>query len=130
MRKFLYAVLFLLAVYFLLTRFTEVEQVALTLQRGDVKWILLGIGLHFVWLVNIAASFRSCYRVLGIEETIERLLLLSLGGNFVNVIAPATGVSGLAVFITDSRTRGKPTGRVTSAAALSIMYDYLAFIII
>jgi hypothetical protein len=130
MRKFLLAVLLLLAVYFLLTRFTEVEQVAQTLQRGDVKWILLAIGLHFVWLVNLAASFRSCYRLLGIDETIERLLLLSLGANFVNVIAPAAGVSGLAVFITDSRIRGKPTGRVTSAAALSIMYDYVAFIVV
>lgn len=130
MRKFLLAVLLFLGVYFLLTRFTEVEQVAQTLRRGDVKWILLAIGLHFVWLVNIAACFRSCYRLLGIEETIERLLLLSLGANFVNVIAPAAGVSGLAVFISDSRMRGKPTGRVTSAAALSIMYDYLAFIIV
>jgi uncharacterized protein (TIRG00374 family) len=130
MRKFLIAVLLLLAVYFLLTRFTEVQQVALTLQRGDKKWILLAVGLHFVWLVNIAASFRACYRLLGLEETIERLLLLALGANFVNVIAPAAGVSGLAVFISDSRARGKPTGRVTSAAALSIVYDYLAFIVV
>jgi uncharacterized protein (TIRG00374 family) len=130
MRKFVLAVLFLLAVYFLLTRFTEVEQVVQTLQRGDVKWIMLGIGLQFVWLVNIAATFRACYRLLGLDETIERLLLLSLGANFVNVIAPAAGVSGLAVFVSDSRARGRPTGRVTSAAALSIMYDYLAFIVV
>jgi glycosyltransferase 2 family protein len=130
MRKFLFAVLLLLAVYFLLTRFAEVQQVVQTLQRGDLKWILLAVGLHFVWLVNIAACFRACYRLLGLEESIERLLLLSLGANFVNVIAPAAGVSGLAVFISDSRARRKPTGRVTSAAALSIMYDYLAFIVV
>jgi len=130
MRKFLFAVLLLLALYFVMTRFTEVEHVAQTLQRGDVKWIMLAIGLHFVWLVNLAASFRSCYRLLGLDETIERLLLLTLGANFVNVIAPAAGVSGLAVFISDSRARGKPTGRVTSAAALSIMYDYMAFIVV
>ena len=130
MRKFLLAVLFLLAVYFLLSRFTEVGHVAETLQRGELKWMLLGIGLHFVWLVNIAASFRACYRLLELDESIERLLLLALGANFVNVIAPAAGVSGLAVLISDSRARGKPTGRVTSAAALSIMYDYLAFIVV
>jgi uncharacterized protein (TIRG00374 family) len=130
MRKLLFAVLLLLAVYFLLTRFTEVEQVALTLQRGDKKWILLAVGLHFVWLVNIAASFRACYRLLGLEETIERLLLLALGANFVNVIAPAAGVSGIAVFISDCRARGKPTGKVASAVALSLLYDYLAFIVV
>jgi uncharacterized protein (TIRG00374 family) len=130
MRKFLIAVLFLLAVYFLLTRFTQVEQVALTLQRGDMKWMVLAVALQFVWLVNVAASFRACYRLLGIEESIERLLLLALGANFVNVIAPAAGVSGIAVFLTDCRARGKPTGRVTSAVALSILYDYLAFIIV
>lgn len=130
MRKFAVALVFLMAVYFLLTRFTEVEQVARTLQRGDVKWIIMGIGLQFVWLVNVAACFRACYRLMGVEESIERLLLLSLGANFVNVIAPAAGVSGLAVFISDCRARGKPTGRVTSAAALSVLYDYLAFIIV
>jgi uncharacterized membrane protein YbhN (UPF0104 family) len=123
-------VLFLLAVYFLLTRFTEVEQVALTLQRGDMKWMVMAVALQFVWLVNVAASFRACYRLLGIEDSIERLLLLALGANFVNVIAPAAGVSGIAVFLTDCRARGKPTGRVTSAVALSILYDYLAFIIV
>lgn len=130
MRKFLLAVLLFLTVYFLLSRFAEAEQVVDTLQRGDLKWILLAVGLHFVWVVNLAACFRACYRLLGIEETIERLLLLSLAANFVNVVAPAAGVSGLAVFISDSRTRGRPTGRVTSAAALSIMYDYVAFIIV
>jgi uncharacterized protein (TIRG00374 family) len=130
MRKFLFAVILLLALSFLLTRLAQVEQVALTLQRGDLKWIVLAIGLHFVWLVNVAACFRACYRLLGIEETIERLLLLALSANFINIIAPAAGVSGLAVFISDSKARGKPTGRVTSAAALSILYDYLAFIIV
>ena len=130
MRKLVVAILLLLALYFLLTRLAQVEQVALTLQRGDVKWIVLAVGLQFVWLVNVAACFRACYRLLGIEESIERLLLLALSANFVNIIAPAAGVSGLAVFITDSKARGKPTGRVTSAAALSILYDYLAFIVV
>src|SRR4030042_1182982 len=130
MRKFLVALLFLLAVYFLLTRFTEVEQVALTRQRGDMKWVVLGVALQFVGLVNVAASFRACYRLVGVEESIERWLLLALGANFVNVIAPAAGVSGIAVFLSDCRARGKPTGRVTSAVALSILYDYLAFIVV
>jgi glycosyltransferase 2 family protein len=128
MRKFLFAIVLLLAVYFLLTRFTEVEQIALTLQRGDKKWILLAMGLHFVWVVNLAASFRACYRLLGIEETIERLMLLSLSAFFINVIAPAAGVSGMAAFLSDGQARGKPTGRVASAVALGLLYDYLAFI--
>jgi len=42
MRKLVVAILLLLALYFLLTRLAQVEQVALTLQRGDVKWIVLG----------------------------------------------------------------------------------------
>jgi hypothetical protein len=130
MRKFVFAILLVLALYFLLSRLAQVEQVALTLQRGDLKWIVLAIGLQFVWLVNVAACFRACYRLLGVEESIERLLLLALSANFINIIAPAAGVSGLAVFITDSKARGMPTGRVTSAAALSILYDYLAFIVV
>ncbi len=130
MRKFLVAVVLLLAVYFLLTRAAEVEKVILTLERGDWRWLALAVGLHFAWLVNIAASFRAVYRLLGLREGIERLFVLALAANFVNIIAPAGGMSGIAVFIADSKQRDRPTGRVTTSVALSVLYDYVGFLVV
>ena len=40
MRNLLLALILLLGVYFVITRFTEAQQVALTLQRGNWLWLL------------------------------------------------------------------------------------------
>jgi uncharacterized protein (TIRG00374 family) len=130
MRKFLVAVVLLLGVYFLLTRLTEVEQVIQTLQRGEARWLALAIALHFAWMVNLAASYRAIYRLLGLKERIERLLLLSAAAYFVNIVAPTAGMGGMAVFVADSRERRQPTGRVTTAVALSVLYDYAGFLVV
>ncbi len=130
MRKFVLALVLLLALYFFLTRAADVEKVVITLQRGDWRWLTLAVGLHFAWIVNVAASYRAIYRLLGLKERLEWLLVLSLAADFVNIVAPAAGVSGAAVFIADSHQRDQPTGRVTAAVALAVLYDYLGFFIV
>jgi uncharacterized protein (TIRG00374 family) len=127
MRTFFVALILLLAFYFFLTRAADVEQVALTLQRGNWIWITLALVVHATWILNIGAHLRSLYRLLGIDEKLERLSMLGTSAAFVNTVAPSAGMSGMVVFITDSRQRNLPTSRVTAAAALYVMYDYLAF---
>jgi len=130
MRNFLFALLLLLAVYFFISRYAEIENVVETLQRGDWRWLSLAILLSLAGMVNIAALLRAIYRLLGMEETIQRLFILGASAFFVNVIAPAAGVSGMAVIVSDTRARGHPPGRVTTAVALYTLYDYLAFLIV
>lgn len=129
MRKLFLAVILLLAVIFLVTRFTEVQQVVDTLRRGDPRWLTLAVGVHLVWMVNIAASFRAIYRLLGVEEAIDRLVFVAAAANFVNIVAPSGGISGLAILISDGRKRGHPTGKVTTAAALFILFEYISLLI-
>jgi len=128
MKKFFVALVLLLAFYFFLTRAADVEQVLLTLQRGNWAWITLALVVHAAWILNIGAHLRSIYRLLGMDEKIIRLSMLGTGAAFVNTIAPSAGMSGMVVFITDSRQRNLPPSRVTAAAALYVLYDYLAFI--
>lgn len=130
MRKLLYLILFLLVLYFVFSRFTEVGQIVATFQRGDWKWLSLAFVVHAAWLLNLGASFRSVYRLLGIEERIERLVPLAAAAYFVNLVAPAAGMSGMAVLVADARKRGKPTSRVTVATALCVLYDYVGFLIV
>ncbi|MCJ7512367.1 MAG: flippase-like domain-containing protein [Anaerolineales bacterium] len=128
MKTFFAALVLLLAFFFFLTRAADVGQVLLTLQRGNWGWITLALFVHAAWILNIGAHLRSLYRLLGIDEKTIRLSMLGTGAAFVNTIAPSAGMSGMVVFITDSRQRGLPTSRVTAAAALYVLYDYLAFI--
>jgi len=130
MRNLLLALILLLGVYFVITRFTEAQQVALTLQRGNWLWLLAAGLVQLVWMLNVAASYRAIYRALGVEERIERLIPLVSAAFFVNLVAPVAGMSGLAVFIAEARRRGQPVGRVSTASALMVLYDYAAFLLV
>lgn len=130
MRNLLIALVLLLAVYFFISRITEAQQVVDTLQRGDWRWLLAAGLLELAFTVNVAASFRAIYRALGVEEKIERLLPLAAAAFFLNVVAPMAGMSGMAVFIADAKRRDQPIGRVSTAAALLVLFDYAAFIVV
>src|SRR3972149_5881764 len=130
MRNHLLALILLLGVYFVITRFTEAQQVALTLQRGNWLWLLAAGLVQLVWMLNVAASYRAIYRALGVEGGIERLIPLVSAAFFVNLVAPVAGMSGLAVFIAEARRRGQPVGRVSTASALMVLYDYAAFLLV
>jgi uncharacterized protein (TIRG00374 family) len=128
MRRLLTALIVLLAVYLVLSRFTELQQVVDTLGRGQWVWLLLALALQFGWLVNSAEMYKSIYRLLGLPGRLIQLLPLSITSNFINTAAPSGGVGGMAIFINDARRRGTSTVRVTIAGVLYLLFDYFGFI--
>ena len=74
MRKFILAIALLFGIIFLFSRFTEIQKVAETLQRGVIWFILAGILIEAIWYINVAASYRYIYQSLGMEEKIRRQL--------------------------------------------------------
>jgi uncharacterized protein (TIRG00374 family) len=125
MRNFVFAVGLLLGVIFLASNFTEVEQITVTLQRGDWRFILLSVLLVLIWLVNMAASFKTIFHVIGIEESLGRLLILTTAATFINVVAPSGGIGGMSVFFAEARQKGKTGARSLVAGALFVIFDYL-----
>jgi hypothetical protein len=79
------------------------------------------------WIINIAMSFRTIYRCVGLKATIYNLLPVVAAAQFVNVIAPAGGMSGIVVFLAEARRRNYSTGKATIGAALYVLFDYAAF---
>jgi glycosyltransferase 2 family protein len=130
MRKFLFAVVFLLGGLFVTLRFAEVQQIADTLKQGDIRYIALALFFQAIWILNIAASYKVIYLAMGLEEKYERLILISTAANFVNVIAPSAGMGGMAVFISEAKRRGYSSGRVTAAGVLAVLFDYLGFFVL
>ncbi len=130
MRKIILATLLLATIIFLFANRGELENVVQTLQRGDWRWLGLAIAVQVAWVVNVAAAFHALYRLLGVGEKIERLIPVAAAANFVNVVAPSMGMGGLAVFVIDGRRRKLPGGRVATAVALFVLYDYLAFLVV
>ncbi len=126
MRRVIILILVFLGIYFLFTWQTDAGEMLETLKQGDWRWLLLGVVVHLAYMLNIGASLRSIYNLLGMEEKIERLTLLAAAANFVVVVAPSAGMGGIAVFAADAKQRGHSTGRASTAAAVYVFFDYLA----
>jgi uncharacterized protein (TIRG00374 family) len=125
-RRILLLLLIIFGISFVYSRQEQAEQVLGTMQKGDLRWLAVALLVHLLYLLNIGASLRAIYRLLGMNEKIERLTLLAAAANFVIVVAPSAGIGGIAIFAADAQRRGHPTGRATTAAAVYTFFDYLA----
>lgn len=130
LRKLLYVLILILAIFFITTHLDELQSVVNILSQGDWWWLLAAVGIQFLWLVNIAAALQSTYRLVGVHERLPHLIPLATAANFVNVIAPSYGLGALAVLISDGNQRGKRAAKVSTGAVLYLVYDYLGFLII
>jgi len=127
MRNFIIAIGLLLGVVFIASHFAEVEKIAVILQRGDWRFLLLAVILLLIWLINMAGSFKSIFTVLGLDESFLRLLVLVTAANFINVVAPSGGIGGITIFIAEARQKGKTGARALVAGALFVIFDYFGF---
>jgi glycosyltransferase 2 family protein len=130
MRKFIFAIVLLLAVLYVIVQFSEVEAILDTFRRGDWRYLLLAVCLECLWLFNVAISYRYIFQITGIQEKMGKMLLLGAAANFANVVAPTAGMSGMAVFISEARRRGYSTGRATIGGVLFVLFDYAGFLFI
>ena len=128
MRKFIIAFVLLLGFFYVVAKLAEIQNIALTLQRGIWWFILLALLVELLWMLNCAASFRSIYRAIGIEEQLGTLSLIVQAANFINVVAPSAGVGGLAIFMSEARRRNYSPARAAVAGVLFLLFDYLGLI--
>jgi glycosyltransferase 2 family protein len=130
-RKFIFALVLLLAIVFLITSFTEVQEILNILSTGSWYFIGLAAAVVMLWLLNVGASYQSIYHIVGVQESKIRLLFLAATAQFVNTVMPAVaGATAAAVFLTDGRRRGHSVGRVMAAWALFLVFDYAGLLFV
>lgn len=128
MRKIMVVLVLFLGVAFILLSFSELENTVATLQKGNVWFILLAFLVQIGWFFLVGITYRSIYRLLGMRESILNLTQVAAAATFVNVVTPTAGVGGIAIFVNSAKKGGHPTGRVTLAAALFVLFDLAAFL--
>ncbi len=128
MKKFIVALVLFLGVGLVALSFGELENIVATLQRARLRYLIVALGLEALWMWNIGLTYEAIYCLLGIGESRNRLTLVAAASNFINIVAPTAGVSGIAVFVNDARRRGHPPGKVTLAGALFLFVDMVAFL--
>ena len=130
LRKILYSAILLLAIFFVAQNFNELKLILVAFSHSDGRWLIVAVLAQLLWLVTIAANFWACYHLMGIHEKLSHLVPLTTAANFINVIAPSYGAGALAVLIADGSQRGKPVGKVSAAAFVYLVFDYLGFLVV
>jgi uncharacterized protein (TIRG00374 family) len=130
MRKFIFILILFLGAAFLYLSFGELESILETLQHGNIWFILLAILVQLAWFLMMGLIYRSLYHVLGMNESVSRLSLLSASATFINIIAPSIGMSGMAFFIAHAARNGRSVGKVTVVTVLGLFLDYAAFLVV
>jgi len=128
MRKFIIFLILFLGIMVVVFSFSELERTLETLRRGNIWYILLAFAIQLAWFFLVGITYRSIYRLLGMQDSILNLTLLAAASTFVNVVMPTAGVSGMAVFINVARKREQSSGKVTLAATLFLLFDQVAFL--
>ena len=130
MRRLVIALIILIGILFIITRIAEIEDILVTLQQGNWGYLALAAFVEGVWIVNVGAVFKAIYRTLGVKEKLGRLILLATAAIFVNIVAPSGGIGGMAVFISEARSKKYTAGRATVASTLFVLFDYIGFLFI
>jgi uncharacterized protein (TIRG00374 family) len=130
MRKFIFVLVLFLGAAFVYLSFGELESIVKTLQHGNIWFILLAVLIQLAWFLMMGLIYQSLYHVLGMQERVTRLALLSASATFVNIVAPTIGMSGMAFFIGQASRNGRSAGKVTIVTMLGLFLDYLAFLFV
>ncbi|KPL73563.1 hypothetical protein ADN00_14565 [Ornatilinea apprima] len=129
MKKFIIAILFLLAIIFVFSRFTEVTEMVDILQRAQPEYLALALLAEGLWLLNVGLAYRVNYRLLDMDKPLKHMVLMSAAANnFVGIIAPSGGMSALAVFLGDAKRNEHSSARVTVACLLYLLFDYIGLL--
>lgn len=124
------ALVLMIGVFFVITRFTEISHILEVIQRGNLLFLGLALLAQFAWIFSLSSLFQSIYTILEMDEKRLHLVRLVTAANFLNIVAPSAGLSGLAVFISDARRRGRSTARVTIAGLLYVWFDYWGILVL
>lgn len=125
MKKFLIALVLLLVVIFILTRFAELNQILDVLSQGDVLYLGLALIVEALWILNLGSFNQSVYRVLGMPVTLLHITRLTTAANVLSVVAPSVGLSTMALYLADAQQHGRSPAKAAVAMALYVWFEYI-----
>jgi hypothetical protein len=130
MRKFVLIVALFLGVALVILSFGELQTILETLRQANFWFVLLALALQAAWFGVVGLMYRSVYHLLGLEDSVPHLTLVAAAVTFINIVTPAAGIGGIALFASTARRRGHPVGKATVAGPLFLLFDQAAFLII
>ncbi|OQA52978.1 MAG: hypothetical protein BWY43_00266 [candidate division WS2 bacterium ADurb.Bin280] len=109
-------------------KFSELSNTVELLMSGSVFFLLCVIALQVLSIINRGALYHSVYDYFGARDTLRRLTYLSLSSNFINLVAPAGGLSGMTIFISEAEDQGMSKSRAIFVNIFIYFLIYSVFI--
>lgn len=128
MRKFLFILVVFLGAAFVYLGLGEIQTILATLKKGNIWFVLAALAIQCGWFLVAGLTFRSLYKVLGLDGTVGEFSIMFAAANFINIVAPSAGVGGMAVFISNATRNNQSSGKATIASMLYVFLDYIAFL--
>lgn len=116
--------------WILVSRMSEIERLAQTLQQGRWQWLALAAGLQLLYFVIYTMVYQAAFTAVGVDGTWRHLLPLTFAAIFINSTAPSGGTAGLAVYVDDARQRGQSTTRTAVGTLLVLIADFGSFLFV
>lgn len=130
MKKLFVIVLLFLGIAIVAISLSELETIMSALRKAHLTFFILAIVVQLLWFFTTGRMYQSVFHLLGVDESTMTLSRIATAANFINVVAPTAGMGGVALFASEARRRGHPAGKVTVAAALFLLLDQAAFLVI
>mgnify|MGYP001450413228 CR=1 FL=1 len=126
-KRWFLIILTVLFLWVIVSQFTELKQLEATLAQGQWGWLLAAFLAQVAYYTVFAGSYQAAFYTVGIQTRIRDLIPVTLGSLFVNVVVPAGGAGGAALFTEDLARRGKPVARAATGVLLQLIADFSAF---
>ncbi|HEX7976047.1 MAG TPA: flippase-like domain-containing protein [Anaerolineales bacterium] len=114
-------------VWVVVSRFTEIKALAQTLSQGKLQWVLAAAVLQVCYYILYTGIYQAAFHTVEVESRLGELIPVTFSAIFVNVVAPAGGASGAALFVDDAARRGQSPARAAVGVLLMLVADFSAF---
>ncbi len=130
MRKLIIGIIIVVALSVVLLRGDQFFELIETMQTGAIIPLVLAIISQLGKYVAQAFAYRAAFHTVDEPRRARDTLPLVFGSFFMNTIAPSFNMAGAGLVVDDSRRRGIPIGKSTSAALLMQMSIESGFLVI
>lgn len=120
----------LLFIIVFIFKFGELSNALELLATGSWFFLAAAVGLQILSIVNKGAFYHSIYDYFGGSDTLKRLTVLAVAANFVNLVAPTAGLSGMAIFISEAEHQGMSKSRAIFVNIFAYFLIYTVFTIV
>ncbi len=73
MRKIIFACVLLLAIGFVVLRFSELQNILDTLHHSNYRFLIAAVVIELIWFYNSATVYSVLYRLVGLKRLVPTL---------------------------------------------------------